>query len=157
MWIWCNSYYNTHVLKSIFIIYGLGIVIKVIIDSLNIIKISTCDNENPWLCNDIMKNFERNCLCVCTPSPSWRGAKIRFGQVFCIIAGAIDGMRVSPLFVGTIICWKWSVSFSPRYFLSQLEEFASFAPLHVHFPTKRWTNLATKKNVEGLFSFRLDI
>ena len=94
------GYYNTYVLKSIFLIYGLVIVINVIRESLNIIKMSACDSENLWLCNDIIRTFEWNCQCVYTPSPSWTGARIRFGQVFWVITWAIDGMRVSPLLSG---------------------------------------------------------
>lgn len=40
------GYYNAYVLKSIFLIYGLVIVINVISGSLNIIKMSACDSEN---------------------------------------------------------------------------------------------------------------
>ena len=94
------GYYNIYVLKSIVLIYGLVIVINVVSESLNIIKMSACDSENLWLCNDIIRTSEQNCQCVCTPCPSWRGARIRFGQVFCVITWAIDGMRVSPLLSG---------------------------------------------------------
>lgn len=61
-------------------------------------KISAYGNENPWLYNDSIRNFEPNSWCICTPSPSWRGTRIRVGKVSSIIAWPTDAMLVSALF-----------------------------------------------------------